>query len=206
MSIELLSYYLCSRMCHDLSGSVGATSNCIDILNENENINNISNDLDLAKQSINQAINQLKFYRIAFGVIQKTLNVTDLQDVASLVIPNKRILLEWSTDFVKLKPNPSTLQLILNILLVSKDFIPTGGLIRVDCDLSNIFIKLKSEKIYIDANIINAVKGDLEEGLLSYKIAPSFLIGKIAKENKININCSLIQKNIYQFSVNEEIN
>ena len=202
MSIEFLSYYLCSRMCHDLSSSVGATSNCIDLLDEDRNEN--ADTLNLAKQSINMAVNQLKFYRSAFGVTQNSLNFKDTKKLANLVIPNKRISLEWDETCNNIKFNPGTLQLILNLLLVAKDFLPTGGLIFVNCDTNKIFVRIKSEKIDLDKDIIEAFNGTLEKKSLSSKNAPSFLINKLALEKQIDFDYSLEKENIYLFKIQEK--
>lgn len=201
MSIELLSYFLCSRMCHDLSSSVGATSNCIDLLHENGN----SDTLDLAKQSINMAVNQLKFYRSAFGVTQNSLNFRDVKELANIVIPNKRVLLEWNETCTNKNFNPGTLQLILNLLLVAKDFLPVGGLINVSCDSNKIFVRVKGKKIYLDKEVLQAFNGNIEKKSLSSRSAPSLLINKLALKNKIDFDYSLVKENIYLFKIQENI-
>ena len=58
---------LCSRLCHDLISPVGAISNGIEILSDEEDEMMRMEVMKLLELSAGQTSNRLKFYRLAFG-------------------------------------------------------------------------------------------------------------------------------------------
>ena len=58
---------LCSRLCHDLISPVGAISNGIEILSEEDDEAMRKEVMKLLESSAHQTSNRLKFYRLAFG-------------------------------------------------------------------------------------------------------------------------------------------
>ena len=60
---------LCSKLCHDLVGPVGAIGNGMELLEE-EDLGMSKEALDLTAQSSRRASAILQFYRIAYGLGQ----------------------------------------------------------------------------------------------------------------------------------------
>ena len=58
---------LCSRLCHDLISPVGAISNGIEILSDEDDEGMRLEVMKLLELSASQTSNRLKFYRLAFG-------------------------------------------------------------------------------------------------------------------------------------------
>ena len=58
---------LCSRLCHDLVGPVGAITNGVELLVDESDPEMQRRCLDLVADSARQTANKLKFFRLAFG-------------------------------------------------------------------------------------------------------------------------------------------
>lgn len=58
---------LCSKLCHDLAGTIGAIANGAELLADEDDADIREQALGLLAQSAEQAARRLKFYRIAFG-------------------------------------------------------------------------------------------------------------------------------------------
>ena len=61
------SALLCSRLCHDLVSPVGAISNGMEILKEEDDEEVKDQVMDMLTKSATQTANRLQFYHLAFG-------------------------------------------------------------------------------------------------------------------------------------------
>ena len=73
-----LSELICTRISHDLIGSIGAVSSALELIEED------SGQLDEDTKSIlqtgtNTLISRKKFFRVAFGTDTKKMQIADLE-------------------------------------------------------------------------------------------------------------------------------
>ena len=135
------SQFLCSRICHDLIGPVGAVNSGMELLSDGD----VSDDeaLSLVADSATQVIRRLEYYRIAFGMGGGTgpRALSEARRLAANLVANGKVALDWTdeeTEGVDGKVCSGGVKLVMNLVLLALDSLPRGGTIAVRmADLSN---------------------------------------------------------------------
>ena len=149
---------LCSRLCHDLAGSVGAVNAGLELLEEaaaKDGGANGNDALALAARSARQTARRLAFYRMAFGfgagrgrvvgggdaVAGGDQSLAKARDLAAALLDDGRINLSWPEDQELAADKllgASGVKLLLNLILLGLDSLPRGGGLGVHfADLSD---------------------------------------------------------------------
>lgn len=122
---------LCSKLCHDLAGVVGAIANGAELL-EDEDDEEIRNQaVELLAQSATQAGRRLRYFRIAFGAggaIGDSIDMTELREAVEGQLGGGRLKVEWPAGLSRL--SKSQAKLLFNLLLVAASGLPRGGYLR----------------------------------------------------------------------------
>lgn len=127
-----LAALLCSRLCHDLVSPVGAVINGVEVMGEDDDPEMLEHAVKLIASSAESASAKLKFLRVAFGsasTMGDEMSVDELQKFATDVIPTPRISMEWAISASSLPKDLA--RLLLNMILISFDTLPRGGVITV---------------------------------------------------------------------------
>jgi histidine phosphotransferase ChpT len=127
-----LAALLCSRVCHDVIGPVGAIINGLEMLDEEQDAELRGFALDLIKKSAGQASARLQFCRLAFGAAGSAgapIDTGDAATVARGLFGGERTELEWNVPPLRMPKNK--VKLILNLCLIAAAAIPRGGVIEV---------------------------------------------------------------------------
>jgi histidine phosphotransferase ChpT len=127
-----LAALLCSRVCHDVIGPVGAIINGLEMLDEEQDAELRGFALDLIKKSAGQASARLQFCRLAFGAAGSagaSIDTSDAAMVARGLFGGERTELEWNVPPLRMPKN--NVKLILNLCLIAAAAIPRGGVIEV---------------------------------------------------------------------------
>ncbi len=127
-----LAALLCSRVCHDVIGPIGAIINGLEMLDEEQDTEIRGFALDLIKKSAGQASARLQFCRLAFGAAGSAgaaIDTSDAEMVARGLFDGERTELEWNVPPLRLPKNK--VKLILNLCLIAALAIPRGGVIEV---------------------------------------------------------------------------
>jgi histidine phosphotransferase ChpT len=127
-----LAALLCSRVCHDVIGPVGAIINGLEMLDEEQDAELRGFALDLIKKSAGQASARLQFCRLAFGAAGSagaSIDTGDAATVARGLFGGERTELEWNVPPLRMPKN--NVKLILNLCLIAAAAIPRGGVIEV---------------------------------------------------------------------------
>jgi len=126
-----LTAQLCSKLCHDLAGVIGAIANGAELL-EDEDDEEIRNQaVELLAQSATQAGRRLRFFRIAFGAggaIGDAIDVGELRDAVEGQLGGGRLKVEWPAGVNQL--SKSQAKLLFNLMLVAAAGLPRGGFLR----------------------------------------------------------------------------
>lgn len=125
---------LCSRLCHDLVGPVGAVNHGIELI-EDENSSVMGEATQMIAQSAQQASNRLEFFRLAFGLSgggSGTISLARGRQLAQgFVDKNTRLTwpvnpeLPWGDDENTVPKD--LIKVVLNMLMLAVDCLPRGG-------------------------------------------------------------------------------
>lgn len=119
---------ICSRLCHDLAGSIGAVNNGVELLAEETDPGMREEAIGLIAQSANDAARRLSFFRLALGAsggVQDPMALGELSRVAQSYFAGGRLNLVLPQDSVDL-PKPLGKALLLGLALAGQA-LPRGG-------------------------------------------------------------------------------
>lgn len=128
-----LAALLCSRVCHDLISPVGAIVNGLEVLDDDPKPDDREFALDLIRKSAKIASARLQFCRLAFGAAGSAgaqIDLGDAQNMAKGHFEDGKITLAWNLPRLLLPKN--RVKLLLNLLVITQQTIPRGGVLTVD--------------------------------------------------------------------------
>jgi len=127
-----LAAYLCSRVCHDVISPVGAITNGLEVLEEENDAEMRGFAMDLIKKSAAQASAKLQFARLAFGAAGSAgmqIDLADAEAVTRAFLAGSKVQLSWSGPRAVMAKN--NVKLMLNLVLTGQQAIPRGGMLAV---------------------------------------------------------------------------
>ena len=136
MDLEVrLAELLSTRLCHDLTGPIGAVNNGAEFLGE-EGFALQDQALELIIGSAQQAVIRLQFYRQAYGRVnyQGEASLSEVRELADSFFSDSRFELAWPehyTDSAEVSLSRKMSKLILNMLILISTFLPRGGQLSV---------------------------------------------------------------------------
>jgi len=185
-SLDLASL-LCSRLCHDMLSPVGALSNGLELLVEEQNPEMRQRCFELLEQSARISADKLKFFRLAFGAAGGFGEQVPVEEPRALILgllgDSGRTTLNWAVAGAEL-PKPAV-KMLLNLALIGIEGLPRGGTLDVGAELregtSEIVIRAAGPKVVFDRNIGKALDGTLPPAELSSRTAPAFMLHELAR-------------------------
>ncbi len=128
-----LASLLCTRLCHDLVGPVGAVNNGVELLSD-PSAGMEDEVIALLRHSAGESARRLRFFRVAFGLPGKgDGGVDDARAVARALFEEGKVSLDWPDGTPP--PSASThagfAQLLLNMILCAAEGLPRGGSVAV---------------------------------------------------------------------------
>jgi histidine phosphotransferase ChpT len=123
---------VCSRLCHDLVGPVGAAANGIELLRETGGGLN-ADILDMTDESTRIAWRRLEFFRVAFGHGggRPGWSESELAALARGMLHGTRASLAWPHAAIGPTIGGRGGKLILNLIFLITEAMPRGGEVRV---------------------------------------------------------------------------
>lgn len=181
-----LAALLCSRVCHDVISPVGAITNGLEVLADDDDPEMRAHAMDLITKSAAQASAKLQFARLAFGAAGSAgaeLDLNDARAVAEGLMKSEKANLVWDAphatmgkDFVKL---------LLNMILIGIAAIPRGGevTLSVEGDLSTPTIRAHSrgQAARIPEETAKFLGGRDPERFLDARAAQPYFTGLVAR-------------------------
>ncbi len=125
-----LATLLCSRLCHDLAGPVGAVGNGVELLAATGAPS--PQDMALTEQSARAAADALAFHRVAFGAAARDGAPMPMREIGALArayLAGPRLALDWPADAGSLDRERARALLLL--LLTAAKAAPMGGILTV---------------------------------------------------------------------------
>ncbi|WP_321501614.1 histidine phosphotransferase family protein [Breoghania sp.] len=128
-----LAALIASRVCHDIISPVGAITNGLEVLDEENNEEMREFAMDLIRKSARQASAKLQFARLSFGAAGSAgaeIDLGDAHSVADGYMAGEKSALVWNVP--RLLMGKNKVKLLLNLLLIANQCVPRGGTITVD--------------------------------------------------------------------------
>ncbi|MCK0099809.1 histidine phosphotransferase family protein [Qipengyuania sp. S6317L1] len=183
-----LAALLCSRLCHDLLSPVGALSNGIELLADENDPEMQKRCVELLEQSAKTSTDKLKFFRLAFGAaggFGEYVPVEEAHEViASLAGDAKRVELNWQVPDAKLPK--AAVKVMLNLAQIALDALVRGGTLDIGAERTGgnveIVARATAERLAFDETIGQALQGNLPESEISSRTAAAHMIALLAKE------------------------
>lgn len=166
----IMAELLCTRLCHDLTGPIGAVNNGAEFLAE-EGFNMQGQAVELITSSAFSAVTRLQFYRMAYGKMRDhgEASLADKQKLASEFFSDSKITLDWPdshTDASGISISLKMARLIYNLMIVAASTLVRGGTISVrieqpDPTHKRLIIGAEGVLVKWDAEMDKIFKGDL---------------------------------------------
>ena len=181
-----LAALLCSRLCHDLLSPVGAMSNGLELLADENDPAMRQQCMDLLTQSAKTSTDKLKFFRLAFGAaggFGEMVEVAEPKAVIDALIGDaKRVEANWAMEASKLPKD--AVKVLLNLAHIALDALVRGGTLDIGAEMTGgnteIVVRAAGGKIAFDESIGQALQGDLPDVDLSSRTAPAYMIAQLA--------------------------
>lgn len=179
---------MCSRLCHDMLSPVGALSNGLELLADEQDPEMRARCVELLEQSAKISTDKLKFFRLAFGAaggFGETVPVEEAQEViAALASDAKRVELNWAIASSTL-PKPAV-KVLLNLSQIALDALIRGGTLDIGAERLDgnveIVARATGDRIAFDETIGKALQGDLSPADISSRTAAAHMIALLAEE------------------------
>ncbi len=183
-----LAALLCSRLCHDLLSPVGALSNGLELLADENDPEMRRRCFELLEQSARISTDKLKFFRLAYGAAGGFGDEVPAAEpkalIAALVAANERIELEWAVGDGELPK--AAVKVLLNLAMIAIDALVRGGTLAVGAErrdgATEIAVRAAGPRVAFDATIGAALDGSLPAEELSGRTAPAHMIRLLADE------------------------
>jgi len=129
-----LAQLMCSRICHDLVGPVGAVNTAVELMAEEGGSGLGSDAMAVLERSVRDAGVRLTFFRRAFGMgggAESTMPVEEIRELTSAMVPAGKITFRIDVHAENGEP-PADLpayvaKLALIMVMVGAEAMPRGG-------------------------------------------------------------------------------
>lgn len=179
---------LCTRLCHDVVGPIGAINNGLELLAD-PSVGMEDEVIDLIRRSAEESSHRLQFFRAAFGLSRGSSGSTTVDNVKQLtegLFAGGKVELDWFEGPLPATPVAAgTLpQLLLNVVLCASEALPRGGRVAVRFAEQDGALVMRVTANGASINITDAARrgltgaGDVD-GLDARSVQP-YLAGQLA--------------------------
>ena len=192
-----LAEMLATRLCHDLTGPIGAVNNGAEFLGE-EGFDMQNEAVKLILSSAHEAVNRLQFYRQAYGRVGDSgdASLSEKKILAQDFFSATKVRLDWPdshTDASGVAVSQKMARLLMNLLVIGGASLIKGGTLAVrvtqnDHEDKEIHITATGETIKIDTDTAAILSSESDAVILTPKTSQPFLAMKLAQESGATVN------------------
>ncbi len=200
MSLDTrMAEHLCTRLCHDLTGPIGAVNNGAEFL-EDAGFEMQPEALELIASSAKEAVNRLQFFRQAYGKLNEhgEACMQEKKQLTADYFSGTRIALDWPddhTDAAAISVSQKLSQVILNMIILASRTLIRGGVISVRLQQENetqrvITVRAEGESVKDDVDASRVLLGD-RTIQLSPKTVQAYLTRGLVDEMGVELSVDL---------------
>lgn len=201
-----LSELLISHLCHELVGAAGAIGNGVEYIEENSDKIIEPDVLNLLNTSSKQLNSRIKFYRVAYGFSNQSLEcLAELRSLTfSLLENDEGCDLDWpiSPEMPVLKEGDG--RLLLNLIIIAKQSLPMGGVLEVDYQGENHTVTSRGSGVRLTDSFIKLTTGEFNLEKLSVREVHEYYTLYQASTSSKKIVAQFDEKSDYiEFTIND---
>ena len=202
---------LCSRLCHDLVGPVGAVNHGIELIAE-ENSPIIAEATEMIGQSADQAASRLEFFRVAFGLAGGGAGQMSMAEGRKLAggFLEKHINLNWPVNAelpwadTETRVPKDVIKVILNMMMLGVDCLPRGGEMIVNQAVLpeglGIALVVQGQKAHIRDEIQSAIAPTATCDALTARTVQAYFLARLAEDLGLDFEVSSPQADCVQIA------
>lgn len=181
-----LASLLCSRLCHDLMSPVGALSNGLELLGDEDDPQMREHCLQLLADSARTTSAKLKFFRLAFGAAGGFAAQIDTAEAESVVRglfgAERKIELGWAVAERHLPKD--AVKLLLNLTLIAGDALVRGGRLDIGAERRaaeiELAVRAEGPRVIIDPVLRETLVKGAGDGTVEPRAAGAWLAHALA--------------------------
>jgi len=172
---------LCSRLCHDLVGPVGAVTNGVEMVEEFD-ASMADEAMRLIGESAGQAASRLQFFRYAYGRVGKPISGDELASLLRGVFEGDSTTLEWPKGITSELLDGLRGKLVANMAALMADALPRGGRIVVEFSPTGSQVRMRAEgpSASLPDNVVSALAIDHDPDALNARSVQAFFTALVA--------------------------
>ena|SRR5437870_2668281 len=170
---------LASRLCHDLGGPLGAVSNGLELIAEDDAM--AKEALALAQRSAKRASSRLQFFRYAFGAAgaEPNFGPGEARPLAVNLLTTGEVAIDWPESKGVELPQGSG-RLLLNLTLLAVECLPRGGIVRIGLAPGRMTVEAAGTQARLAGEIKAAIAGGVAPAQLSARTVVGFYAVQLA--------------------------
>lgn len=184
------SSLLCSRLCHDLVGPIGALSNGIELIELEDDPTMAGDALDLLKMSAGNAATRLKFLRLVFGASggdAMPLAVSEARATTLEFYADHRLKIDWPAS-EGADPAKNRVRLLLNMIMTAAFGMVRGGVLSVVLSDDELRVVAEHERAELPDEVLTALSGERAAATVEdARIIEAFHAGLLARASGLTL-------------------
>lgn len=206
MDSVLLASLLCSRLCHDLVGPVGAVANGLEFISEDIDEDMRREADTLMASSISQIVRRLALFRLTFGSSGGTsghIDIREAQRVAREYYLGSKISFDWQGSAEGLgKPE---IRMALCLVILAGEALGRGGTLRVefvgDGGGRQIRLRAEGERLTVHEGVGELLTGEADSSAADPRSAPALLARALAEECGATFSVNVVPEEVFEVDV-----
>jgi histidine phosphotransferase ChpT len=189
-----LAALLCSRVCHDIISPVGAITNGLEVLDEDNSEEMKTFAFDLIRRSARQASAKLQFARLAFGAAGSAgaeIDLADAEKVATGYMQGEKAQFSFEAPPVLMAKN--LVKLLLNLILLANAAIPRGGSIKVSVEgegIPRFVLRSVGPSARVPPAFERMVPGDIDGITVDAQAVQAYYTGILARASNMTVGAA----------------
>lgn len=185
-----LAEMLCTRLCHDLTGPIGAVNNGAEFLEE-EGFDMQHDAVDLILSSATEAVHRLQFYRQAYGRVNDSgeASLSEKKQLVEDFFSSSKVKVDWPdnhADASGVSVSQKMARLILNAIIIVSGALLKGGTLSVRItsqdEQKDVVLRAVGDVVRLDEDVARILRGEAKLGTLTPKTAQLALVLKLLEE------------------------
>ncbi len=207
-----LAEMLCTRLCHDLTGPIGALANGAEFLAD-EDFSMQGQAVELISQSAAQAVNRLQYYRTAYGRVTGggEAVLSETKHLIAQYLSGGKVSLDWpdsQTDALNISVSRRMSRLLQNLVIIAVHALIRGGIISIrihrEGDKKMLSVSASGLSIKWDAEQQRVLDGALTIDDIQPSTVQTYYTHKLAEELEADLTVKATEDSFELLVVKEE--